>query len=117
MIKGVHSAIIWTDDLGRLTAFYRDTLGLKVEMEDAENVVFAGEGAQLALGRHSEVSGRSREPYRVMVDLAVDDCEAEYERLQAKGVAFVRAPSEEDGFVIATFEDPDGNMLQLFQVS
>ena len=118
MIKGIHSTIIWTEDLGRLSGFYRDTLGMKQDLDTPEFVVFAAaEGASLALGRHSEVSGKSRDPYRVMIDLTVDDCQAEYERLKAKGVPFSRSPSKDegDGFIIATFQDPDGNTLQLFQ--
>lgn len=118
MIKGVHSAIIWTEDLGRLLPFYRDTLGLKTQMETGEFVVFAAEqGAALCLGLHSEVKGPSRDPSRVMVDLAVDDCRAEYDRLRAKGVEFIREPGVDpgDGIMIATFKDPDGNVLQLMQ--
>ena len=112
MIKGVHSVVIWTDDLARLVPFYRDVLGLKAEMESPEFALF---GSQLALGKHSHVQGRSKDPNRVMVDLTVDDCRAEYERLRAKGVEFVREPEEDQGLIIATFTDPDGNTLQLFQ--
>lgn len=117
MIKGVHSVIIWTEDLGRLAPFYRDVIGLRQEMEGEGFAVFGSErGPQLALGQHSEVKGASREPNRVMVDLDVDDCQGEYERLRGKGVRFVREPSKEmDGAIIATFMDPDGNTLQLFQ--
>jgi predicted enzyme related to lactoylglutathione lyase len=118
MIKGVHSTVIWTDDLSRLTAFYRDTMGMTTEMESPEFVVFAGAPSQLALGRHSEVAGPSKDPYRVMVDLIVDDCQAEYERLKAKGVEFLRPPGQDQagGFTIATLRDIDGNTLQLFQL-
>ena len=118
MIKGIHSAVIWTQDLAKLASFYRDTMGLQSEMDTGEFVAFKSEtGAQLALGKHSEVTGRSREPYRVMLDLTVDDCQAEYERLKGKGVKFLREPSRDEGggFVIATLQDPDGNTLQLFQ--
>ena len=118
MIKGIHSTIIWTDDLGRLAGFYRETLGLTQQMDTPEFIVFAAEqGAQLCLGKHSEVSGKSREPNRVMIDLTVDDCQAEYDRLKGKGVPFVRPPNKDegDGLIIATFQDPDGNTLQLFQ--
>ena len=117
MIKGVHSVIIWTEDLGRLVPFYRDVVGLTPAMEgDAFAVFQAQSGAQLLLGRHSEVKGPSRDPNRVMVDLGVDDCRAEYQRLNARGVQFVRTPSqEENGMWIATLKDPDGNLIQLLQ--
>ena len=119
MLTGIHSVVIWTEDVSRLLPFYRDVLGLKPEMETAGFVVFeASSGAALALGTHSEVKGCSRDPYRVMVDLNVDDCQAEYERLSKQGVEFVRTPSDEgDGAVIATLLDPDGNVLQLFQMA
>jgi predicted enzyme related to lactoylglutathione lyase len=117
MIKGVQSVIIWTEDLGRLMPFYRDVVGLTPAMEgDAFTVFQAESGAQLALGQHSEVKGPSRDPNRVMVDLGVDDCRAEYERLNANGVQFVRPPAQEqNGMWIATLKDPDGNLIQLFQ--
>ncbi len=118
MITGIHSVIIWTEDVNRLLPFYRDVLGLKPEIEAEGFVIFeASTGAQLALGAHSDVQGRSRDPYRVMVDLQVDDCQAEYERLSKEGVEFIREPSKEDGAIIATLRDPDGNLLQLFQMS
>jgi predicted enzyme related to lactoylglutathione lyase len=94
MIKGVNSVIIWTEDVKKLTPFYRDTLGLKASDVGEEFAVFdIGGSQQFALGNHSEVKGRSREPNRVMVNLDVDDCRAEYKRLKAKGVQFVREPS------------------------
>jgi predicted enzyme related to lactoylglutathione lyase len=113
MSTGFHSVMIWTDDLGRLLPFYRDVLGLEAEMESDVFAVVAG--GKLGIGRHSEVSGRSKEPQRIMVDLVVDDCRAEHRRLAERGVQFVREPSEDQGLMIATLLDPDGNMVQLFQ--
>ena len=118
MIKGVHSAIIWTEEMGRLLPFYRDTLGLTVDVDTPEFVLFAADGAgQLGLGVHSEVKGQSRDPNRVMIDLGVDDCQAEYERLRTKGVEFMREPSTDPGdpHIVATFRDPDGNVVQLIE--
>jgi predicted enzyme related to lactoylglutathione lyase len=119
MIKGVNSVVIWTEDVKKLTPFYRDTLRLKTSDIGDEFAVFEiGGSQQLALGNHSEVRGRSKEPNRVMINLDVDDSRAEYDRLKAKGVEFVRPPSADeaaDGTVIATLQDPDGNTLQLFQ--
>jgi predicted enzyme related to lactoylglutathione lyase len=114
MIKDVHSAIIWTEEMGRLLPFYRDVLGMGTQME-AEGFVVLG-GGKLALGVHSEVKGAAKDPKRMMLNLSVDDCQAEYERLRGQGVKFLREPSQEmGGVVIATLADPDGNLLQLFQ--
>jgi predicted enzyme related to lactoylglutathione lyase len=114
VIKDVHSAIIWTDDMGRLLPFYRDVLGLGTQMEADGFAVLSG--GKLALGVHSEVKGAAKDPNRLMVNLSVDDCQAEYERLKGQGVKFLREPSEDQGgVIIATLADPDGNLLQLFQ--
>ncbi len=118
MLAGIHSVVIWTEDVSRLLPFYRDVLGLKPQIENEGFVAFeASSGAALALGAHSEVKGRSQDPYRMMVDLQVDDCQAEYERLSKQGVEFLRPPGKDGDVTIATFLDPDGNVLQLFQMT
>ncbi len=113
MALKVHSAIIWTEDIERLLPFYRDTLGLAAEMESPEFAVLGG--GKLGLGKHSEVKGTAKDPYRLMLNLEVESTQAEYERLKSKGVGFIREPEEEGGVMIATFADPDGNVLQLFE--
>lgn len=118
MAIGLESAIIWTDDMARLLPFYRDLLGMKPEFESDDFVAFSSPtgGSRLALGRHSEVSGPAKDPFRMMLNLSVDDCQAEYERLSAEGVEFLRKPSvENENMIMATLKDPDGNMLQLMQ--
>lgn len=99
----------------RLVPFYRDVLGLKAEMESDEFALFLSDGAQLAIEKHSEVSGRAKDPNRVMLDFQVEDCQAEFERLGKQGVEFIRPPSKDGDFTVATLVDPDGNVLQLFQ--
>jgi predicted enzyme related to lactoylglutathione lyase len=71
---------------------------------------------RLSVGVHHGVSGATREPLRVMVNLMVDDINAVHERLHGDGVEFTRSPEQEQwGGWIATFRDPDGNTLQLLQ--
>lgn len=73
-------------------------------------------GGQIAVDQHSEVKGKSRDPNRVIVNLKVDNCQAEYERLKEMGVEFTREPSREaQDLIIATLLDPDGDTLQLFE--
>lgn len=115
MITKVHSILIWSEDVKRLVPFYRDVLGLRPQAETEGFVVFILNGAGLAIGTHSEVRGRSQEPNRVMVNLRVDDCQGEYERLSKRGVEFIRTPTKDAIHIIATFADPDGNVLQLLE--
>ena len=115
MFMGMHSVLIWSEDVSRLVPFYRDVLGLEPQMESEGFTVFLLNGVGLAIGTHSEVQGRSRDPNRMMVNLRVDDCQAEYERLSKEGVEFSRTPTEDAIHIIATFHDPDGNILQLLE--
>src|SRR5215470_6405202 len=116
MIKGLRGASIWSEDVKRLLPFYRDVLGLKVGLENPGFVVFGDLGSPaLALGTHSEVRGRNTDPARHMVALTVDDVTGEWERLKAAGVEFVESPTDYGRARIATFKDPEGNLVQLFQ--
>ena len=118
MIEGLAGVVVWTDDLDRLLEFYRDTLGLTPHSVRPHFVSFKWGGVRLGIGKHAEVSGKTAEPYRIMVNLGVDDIHRQCDLLRAKGVRFIREPEREHwGGWVATFADPDGNMLQLLQLS
>ena len=117
MITGLGGATIWSEDVGNLLPFYRDVIGLRVGQETPDFVVF-GDGTQpaLAIGTHSEVHSRTVEPARHMVGLVTNDIQADAARLKAGGVRFIEEPTDQGGgFWLATIEDPDGNLIQLFQ--
>ena len=116
MLTGLHSVLIWSEDMKRLLPFYRDVLGLKPLIEMEEFAVFPlSPGVGLRIGTHGEVRGRARDPNRVMVNFRVDDCQAGYEQLSQRGVEFTRAPTRDAIHIVATFNDPEGNVLQLLQ--
>ena len=53
-----------------------------------------------------------------MVNLGVDDIHKVYDELTSRGVRFVRVPEKEHwGGWVGTFSDPDGNTVQLMQLS
>lgn len=117
-ISGIASVSIGTSDLGRMAAFYRDTLGLKVRSSRPQNVHFEFGELRIIIGAHSEVHGLTREPSRIMVNFIVPDIHEAHRSLVTAGVEFIREPSREGwGGWIATFRDPDGNLLQLFQLT
>jgi len=118
-IHGLAGVLIWTE-AGRFPAlarFYREQLGLVPRTVKADFVSFDWAGVRLSVSVHDGVRGPSRDPLRVMVNLAVDDIEAVHRRLVAAGVPFTRSPEREAwGGRVATFVDPDGNTLQLMQL-
>ncbi len=116
MIKGIAGVIIWTANVERLASFYRDVLAMKPASQRDGFIAFQFGDLRLTITDHSEVKGEAKDPLRIMVNLAVDDIHSVYQRLHAKGVEFLREPEKEHwGGYVATFKDPDGNVLQLLQ--
>ena len=118
-IGGIAGVLIWTE-AGRFDAmarFYRDRLGLTPRTSRSDFINFDWNGVRLSVSVHDRVQGPTREPYRIMVNLAVDDVAAVHARLRAEGVAFTRPPEREDwGGWVASLTDPDGNLIQLMQL-
>jgi len=118
-ITGLAGILIWTEPerFEAMAAFYRDRLGLIPRTSKPDFINFDWAGVRLSISIHDRVSGASRDPLRIMVNLAVDDIHAVHARLVAAGVAFTRPPEREEwGGHVATFSDPDGNVVQLMQV-
>ncbi len=120
MIKQFAGASIWSENLNNLLPFYRDVLGLKVAMQ-TPGFVQIGEdrpdAPALGLGTHSEVHGANPDPSRHMVAFLSDDLNADWKRLKEAGVEFVEDPTDYGDIRIATLKDPEGNLVQLFDVS
>ena len=109
-------------DAERAKAFYRDTLGLKLVMDELPfALVFDCQGTMLRVTLVREVAAA---PYTVL-GWAVTDITAAVSRLTAAGVQFQRYPqiqqdelgiwSAPGGARVAWFQDPDGNLLSISQ--
>ncbi len=117
MITGVVGVTLWTADLDRMFRFYHDTLCLPLHSRHEGFIAFQLGEVRFNLGLHDRVQGGSQDPFRVMTHLGVDDIHQEYQRLRDQGVKFIRPPEQEHwGGWIATFKDPDGNILQMLQL-
>ncbi|MDA0264572.1 MAG: VOC family protein [Chloroflexi bacterium] len=118
MITGVIGVTFYTGGLERMFHFYNDVLRLPLHSRHEDFIAFESGGVRFNIGRHSQVSGQSADPFRFMPHLGVDDIHAEAQRLTAAGVEFIRKPEQEAwGGWVATFQDPDGNILQLLQLA
>ena len=97
-------------------AFYRDTVGLPQQAGMEDFALQLPQGASLGFGGHSETHGRSKDPSRVLINLFVEDINASQAELEAKGVSFFRNKGVEYwGGIISSFEDPDGNYVQIIE--
>jgi catechol 2,3-dioxygenase-like lactoylglutathione lyase family enzyme len=118
-VQGLAGVLIWTEPerFAPMARFYRDGLGLVPRSDKADFINFDWNGVRLSISVHDRVRGESRDPFRIMINLAVDDLAAMHARLAATGVIFTRPPEREDwGGQVATLLDPDGNLVQLFQL-
>ena len=119
MALNLNSIMLGSEDSKRLADFYTKVLGApNPEFSDEASGWFgfqAGEGA-LVIGPHSEVTGKSQQPGRIMLNFATSDVKSEFERIQGLGADVVAEPYEPgggDGMLMCTFADPDGNYFQL----
>ena len=117
MITGLVGVTLWTDDLERMFRFYHDTLQLPLHSHHDDFVAFQLGEIRFNIGLHGDIRGPSKDPYRIMPHLGVEDIQREHQRLLQAGVEFIRPPEQEHwGGWIATFKDPDGNILQMLQL-
>ena len=117
---------VFVDDQAKARAFYTGVLGFEVRHDiplgdDAWLTVVspaAPDGPELLLepARHPAVK-----PYRdalfadgiPLAQFAVDDVQAEYERLRAAGVEFTQPPTYLGNVTVAVFDDTCGNLVQI----
>ncbi len=125
MIRKVNATVLFVQDMDRMLAFYRDTLGLEVVFSDDVSFAFHMEGQDFALVEVStgikmlndEVMAVHKEAsHRVMLCADVEDVDAAYKTLTEKGVVFIKPPIDQHwGWRTAYFADPEGTIWELRQ--
>lgn len=119
MAMNLNSIMLGSEDSKRLADFYTKVLGApNPEWSDEANGWFgfqAGPGG-LAIGPHSEVTGKNQQPGRIMLNFETSDVNAEFERIRGQGAQVVAepySPMGDERMLMCTFADPDGNYFQL----
>ena len=116
----VAGVLIWTEAerFDAMLRFYRDILELPLRGEHSGFINFSWNDFKLTINVHPGIRGINPDPLRIMVNFSVSDIQDCHTRLTGKGVVFLREPEKETwGGWVATFNDPDGNILQLLQLS
>jgi len=122
----IHLTSVFVDDQRRARDFYTDVLGFEVRHD-----IPLGDDAWLTVGSPEEPDGPELllepsshpavKPYRdalvedgiPLAQFAVDDVQAEYERLTERGVVFTQPPTDLGTVVMAVFDDTCGNLVQI----
>jgi catechol 2,3-dioxygenase-like lactoylglutathione lyase family enzyme len=108
-------------DVDRARDFYTGTLGLKEIDQEGDEMFVLKSGDSTVNVYRSEYAGTNE---ATAVTWEVDDIDAEVAELKAKGIMFEHYDMEgleergdlyvaDDGFKIAWFKDPDGNILNI----
>lgn len=122
----IHLTSVYVDDQRAALDFYTDVLGFQLRHDipigdDAWLTVVSPDepdGPELLLEPSSHPAVN---PYRdalvedgiPLAQFAVDDVQAEYERLSQRGVVFTQPPTDLGEVTIAVFDDTCGNLIQI----
>lgn len=69
------------------------------------------------IDRRADVSDKNPEPGRVILNFDVADARAVAARMDRRGVTWLAELEDRDGSLFATAIDPDGNYVQIIQLS
>lgn len=125
MFRTLMAMALFVQDLDKCATFYRDVIGLEVKDRDAHSAGFSLGGQYFLL---LEVSAGadliSEKPLDLKINggprgflaVGVEDVDAAYKTLTAKGVTFLRPPADQSwGLRTAYFADPEGNVWEINQ--
>ena len=128
---------LWVNDQDEALAFYTEKLGMEVRAD--VSLPEMGNFRWLTVGPVGQpeiaivlmpvpgppmldeaTAGQLRElmakGFAGTLFLTTDDCQAAYEELRGRGVAFVEPPEERPYGIDSGFRDPSGNHIRLTQV-
>jgi predicted enzyme related to lactoylglutathione lyase len=116
LLRSVRAVRIFTHDLERARAFYGGVLALDEQSADRGYVVFDLNGVDIIIEAVApddpeapELVGRL-----LATSFRVDNVEAAYRQLTARGVAFIQPPEKQEwGGTLAFACDPDENIITL----
>ena len=119
-MKLTHSCII-TEDVNKLTEFYKEALQIKPEIYGDDYTEFPTDGGVLSLfsyAAHEELAKGSVEPASnrcLELEFNVDNVDDEYVHLQQLGAEIVKPLTTQPwGNRSFYFRDPDGNLINFY---
>lgn len=112
-ISVLEGIILYSEDLDKAKAFYRDLLGLPVLLEENHVVHFDAGSVRLAIHRYP--TGEKGEAPEGFIVFSVDDLAETYEDLRRRGVEFLGPPADRPYGRVAYLRDPEGHEIGLVE--
>lgn len=104
---------LYVRDTQRSIQFYRDILGFDVLQTFPDGALL--KAGSIQLGIHREEDDRKSQPGGISIILYTSDIKRDYETLLRNGVRFLTQIQKQQYGQIASFNDPDGYLLELWQ--
>ncbi|MCX6909011.1 MAG: VOC family protein [Verrucomicrobia bacterium] len=117
-IRRINSIFVYVRDLAAAKRFYSETLGFgKPEIDGRFWVEFKLPDGDTHFALHQSESHdkANRALGTIKLSFEVADIHKFAAQLKEQGVKFLYEPRKEYGFWLAEFEDPEGNVLRLYQ--
>jgi uncharacterized glyoxalase superfamily protein PhnB len=111
------SMLLASTDPERLRTWYAAALEPEENIEMDPYRVLKFGGFYLMIDRRSDVSDRNPEPTRMILNFDVEDAREVAARFDAAGATWHAPLEDRDGSLFGTVIDPDGNYVQIIQLS
>lgn len=104
---------LYTDDLEKSSAFYRDTLELEFALDQGSCHIY--KLSPTSFIGICTLADRPSSPVGLTISLVVEDVDACYQALEVKGVHFERTPAYSERFNVYSclFLDPNGYRIEI----
>lgn len=125
MFHKVDAMVLFVQDLAKSLEFYRDTLELPLIQQDSGGATFQMDNQYfllLAPETATDLITDEANPVKIegnarfLLATDVENVDATYETLKARGVTFLKPPMDRHwGLRTAHFSDPEGNIWEIHQ--
>ena len=109
----IEGVVLYSEDLDRARAFYRDILGLPLLLDEGHVIHFDAGTVRLAI--HRCPPGERRGPPEGFLVMGVKDLGIAYDELRRRGAEFLGPPSSRPYGRVAYLHDPEGHEIGLLE--
>jgi lactoylglutathione lyase len=125
MIGKIGATVLFVKDLDKCAAFYRDVFGFKQTFNDDVSVAYIVDGhdfvvlqiaAAVNMLGETTLTPEQVTGHKMLLCADVDNVDATFTSLTAKGLKFIHAPEDKPWGIRAAYcADPEGNLWEIRQ--